>query len=563
MGNTIFGQITNYIETGIPIIFVEDGIYYNQYLINQIYKANLKDSIYIFDSITTNHYKVSYDQNEEMLNLNQIASTLWNYEVGNNLVVIKGFEKELAQDELNSSQIFSSLAYNITNSEYKNLTIMFIGDKYDIPNNLKKYSMVITKQLPNKKEIKEVIKSFFNYQFEGLNIEFEPPNYLVNAMIGLNEIEIEQTLSTIFYENGMATLDSSNYEAKVNILNEIKNMKSQLIKKTGNLSIVETLNTFNDIGGLNSLKKYINSTYKKYERAEELQEKNINLPKGVLILGKPGNGKSLIAKATANKLKMPLIKFDISKILGKYVGESEKQMQKALQIIQAMSPCVLWIDEIEKTFAGINNENNDTMRKILGLFLTWMSDENKSVFVVATANAIDNNIPPELVRKGRFEEIFYVDNPSKEDRKLIFKLHFNKRGINLSNSILNTVGEKSEFLSGAEIEYISNQIASTYYINDSRKISNDELESMIIELIKEVLKSKNIVDLTNDINSQFESIKQQNEDLIDTLESIKDSENSTDIIFADEIKKFISNEIYQTIKKTKSDKANREKYKKA
>ncbi|RLY83833.1 AAA family ATPase, partial [Staphylococcus hominis] len=276
------------------------------------------------------------------------------------------------------------------------------------------------------------------------------------------------------------------------------------------------------------------------------------------------NGKSLLAKATANEMNLPLIKFDISKILGKYVGESEKQMQSTLNVIQAMSPCVLWIDEIEKTFAGINNENNDTMRKILGLFLTWMSDDNQSVFVVATANSIDNNIPPELVRKGRFDEIFYVNNPSLEDRKKIFELHLKRRKItSFSKNVINDLAHKSANLSGAEIEYICNKTTSKYYINNSLDDGNNNLLDNLYLNINETLSNKNKIELENSLNDKLESIYKDNKDLVDLLEKNKDSKDINKQILNEQIKDIISKKINETISSFSRDKENQKRYKKA
>lgn len=560
----LLNKVIKNIESGIPIIFLENSTFYQQILIEQIYSNKLKDNIYVFNSFSKWNYPEDNKEYGSVMSLKEIAYSLNKYEVGNNLVIFKGFEDELSENEFIINKILSDIAQNVLDSSLKNLNIIFIGDKYAIPNRLKKYSAVVNNDLPNKKEISEIANTFFKYQLGELNLSYHLPEYFVNSLVGLNEFEIEQTLSMIFYEYGMNMIEGYSIEIENKILNEIKNIKRQFIKKLGSLTLIEELTNFEDIGGLNNLKSYIKDVGTQYKNSDLLRKKSIDLPKGVLILGKPGNGKSLLAKATANEMNLPLIKFDISKILGKYVGESEKQMQSTLNVIQAMSPCVLWIDEIEKTFAGINNENNDTMRKILGLFLTWMSDDNQSVFVVATANSIDNNIPPELVRKGRFDEIFYVNNPSLEDRKKIFELHLKRRKItSFSKNVINDLAHKSANLSGAEIEYICNKTTSKYYISNSLDDGNNNLLDNIYLNINETLSNKNKIELENSLNDKLESIYKDNKDLVDLLEKNKDSKDINKQILNEQIKTIISKKINETISSFSRDKENQKRYKKA
>lgn len=560
----LLNKVIKNIESGIPIVFLENSTFYQQILIEQIYSNKLKDNIYVFNSFSKWNYPEDNKEYDSVMSLKEIVYSLNKYEVGNNLVIFKGFEDELSENEFIINKILSDIAQNVLDSSLKNLTIIFIGDKYTIPNRLKKYSAVVNNDLPNKKEISEIANTFFKYQLGELNLSYHLPEYFVNSLVGLNEFEIEQTLSMIFYEYGMNMIEGYSIEIENKILNEIKNIKRQFIKKLGSLTLIEELTNFEDIGGLNNLKNYIKDVGTQYKNSDLLRKKSIDLPKGVLILGKPGNGKSLLAKATANEMNLPLIKFDISKILGKYVGESEKQMQSTLNVIQAMSPCVLWIDEIEKTFAGINNENNDTMRKILGLFLTWMSDDNQSVFVVATANSIDNNIPPELVRKGRFDEIFYVNNPSLEDRKKIFELHLKRRKImSFSKNVINDLAHKSANLSGAEIEYICNKTTSKYYISNSLDDGNNNLLDNLYLNINETLSNKNKIELENSLNDKLESIYKDNKDLVDLLEKNKDSKDINKQILNEQIKDIISKKINETISSFSRDKENQKRYKKA
>ncbi|WP_213810414.1 ATP-binding protein [Jeotgalicoccus sp. WY2] len=223
----------------------------------------------------------------------------------------------------------------------------------------------------------------------------------------------------------------------------------------GTLSIVETTENVDDIIGLDHLKAYIEERAA-FSNMNLLTTNGVELPKGILILGEPGTGKSMTAKAAANALGLKLIKFDISKIMGKYVGDSEKNIMETLKIIEHMSPCVLWIDEIEKAFSGVNDNDNQVLRRVFGILLSWMSDDNKGAFVVGTANNVDGVLPPEFLRKGRFDEIFYVSKPGKEARLLLFQDKLNKRAIplKLHDDELEQLARESAGFTGADIEYM-------------------------------------------------------------------------------------------------------------
>ena len=196
------------------------------------------------------------------------------------------------------------------------------------------------------------------------------------------------------------------------------------------------------------------------------------MPKGVFIVGMPGCGKSLCAKATANIFNAPLIKLDMGSMMGKYVGQSEENLRRAIQIAEAAAPCVLWIDEIEKAFSGIGGDN-DIMTRMFGHFLSWMQDKTSSVYVVATANNADR-LPPELKRKGRFDEIFCVNLPDKEERKKIFEVHLNKRKDRkcisgaFSASNLDELAQKTSGFNGADIESVVVEAIENNFLLDKQ-----------------------------------------------------------------------------------------------
>ena len=207
----------------------------------------------------------------------------------------------------------------------------------------------------------------------------------------------------------------------------------------------------------------------------------VELPKGVLIAGVPGCGKSLNAKASAKLLDIPLLKLDMGRLMGKYVGESESNMRQAIALAEAISPCVLWVDELEKAFAGINGSSGgaEVTTRLFGQFLTWMQEKKSAVFVVATANDI-MKLPPELLRKGRFDEVFYVQLPNKKERKKIFEIHIKKRRPTDVDKIqLDKLVNMTSGYSGADIEGVVKEGIEQAFISGKSSVSTDDFVKAI------------------------------------------------------------------------------------
>jgi SpoVK/Ycf46/Vps4 family AAA+-type ATPase len=222
----------------------------------------------------------------------------------------------------------------------------------------------------------------------------------------------------------------------------------------------------------------------------------VDIPKGVLLFGMPGCGKSLAAKYTAKLMGMPLLRLDMGRIMGPYLGQSEENLRKAIKIAESIAPSILWIDEIEKALAGVKGGNNDTVVRIFGTLLTWMQEKTKPVFVIATANDI-SGIPPEFLRKGRFDETFFVDFPDKESIKEIFKIHLKKRGKEKFISTIDfdrIVSEMKEGYAGADIEAIVSEVVERAFLNKKEEITTEDILSVIksgvIKPISETLKDK-------------------------------------------------------------------------
>lgn len=342
------------------------------------------------------------------------------------LTMDDGFDQETflvlkdVHGELNSPRIIALLKRIAENKMYKenfSATIFILSRITVIPYELENYITVLDIPLPTTNEILAIIKEFIVDL--DITVEEDTVDDIALWFKGLNEFQIKQILNLAYQDGGY--IDK---EDKVLILKE----KEQLIKKSGMLEIVNFTETINDIGGLENLKNWLARKAKVFAALDKAIKFGVDVPKGIMIIGMPGCGKSLTAKATASLFELPLVRLDVGRLLGKYVGESEENMRKALKLSEAISPCVLWIDEIEKAFAGVGGDGggNDVTTRLFGQFLTWMQEKESTVFIIATANDI-SKIPPEFLRKGRFDELFFVDLPNGEERRKILEIHLKKR----------------------------------------------------------------------------------------------------------------------------------------
>jgi SpoVK/Ycf46/Vps4 family AAA+-type ATPase len=235
-------------------------------------------------------------------------------------------------------------------------------------------------------------------------------------------------------------------------VNVVFSEKQQVIKKSGLLEYYESQEKFSDVAGLENLKQWL----KKRSIAFTDRAKKFGLPapRGVLLLGVQGCGKSLCAKAVSGLWGLPLLRFDVGRMFSSLVGSSEENIRRAIQVAESVAPAILWVDEIDKALAGAANSagsDGGTAARVFGTLLTWLSEKTSPVFVIATANNI-SQLPPELLRKGRLDEIFFVDLPTPAERKEIFRIHIEKRGRIAANFNLDDLARVSEGFNGAEIE---------------------------------------------------------------------------------------------------------------
>jgi SpoVK/Ycf46/Vps4 family AAA+-type ATPase len=267
---------------------------------------------------------------------------------------------------------------------------------------------------------------------------------VAESLRGLTEEEAERAISQALV---------TRYAVCPEIVSDVLEAKKSLLKRSEMLEFVDASANMANVGGLENLKHWLAQRHGAWE--DGAREFGLEPPRGVIILGVQGCGKSLCARAVAGEWQLPLVKFDTSVVYDKYIGETEKHIRKVFQVAEGLAPCVLWIDELEKVFAGSGADSASAdagvSSRLLASFLSWMQDRKAPVFVAATCNNV-TALPPELIRKGRFDEIFFVDLPSQADRRQIFSIQLAKRKRNPEDFDLERVAAAAEGYSGAEID---------------------------------------------------------------------------------------------------------------
>lgn len=374
---------------------------------------------------------------DSLTSFEKIFNHLRHEDLENNLILIKDAKLGLE----NNSVALARLKYLLDQLNfYKGecAVILQSADVY-LPNEIEPLVTLLELPLPDQNQIQAVLKQE--------KIANELTDRLTTALSGLNELDIQQLLNLLKNKYGELTVENE----KV-ILAEIQQQKEQIIAKSGVLEMVKVNEEIEDIGGLEKLKAWLQDQSYIVKNLQAAKEFGVKAPKGTLIAGMPGCGKSLTAKAAAALFQQPLLRLDIGSLLGKYVGESETNMRKALVMAESISPCVLWVDELEKAFVGMSGNNaSEVSSRLLGYFLTWLQEKTAPVFIIATANDI-TALPPELLRKGRFDEIFYVGFPTKKERKKIIEIHLVKAKQDTSQFDIENLAKECRDYAGADIE---------------------------------------------------------------------------------------------------------------
>lgn len=339
-------------------------------------------------------------------------------------------------------------------------TLIFLGVDYELPNELRSVTANFELKLPNEKEIEKIVKeeakNWANKNRQKVKANKESLAALIKNLKGLSRAEVKRLANSAIYDDG--AISESDFPA-------VMKSKYELLNQEGLLHFEYETEKFSEVGGFANLKKWLMQRRDAFNSSTHFDR-----PKGVLLLGVQGCGKSLAAKSISGIWGLPLLRLDFSALYNKYHGESEKNLRQSLSSAETMAPCVLWIDELEK---GLSNSDSDDgiSKRLLGTFLTWLAENKSHVFLVATANDIQT-LPPELVRKGRMDEIFFVDLPDAQTRKQILSIHLAKRDFNSESFDLKFLVEASEGFSGAELEQV---VVSALYAVETKELKTNDL----------------------------------------------------------------------------------------
>ncbi len=407
--------------------------------------------------------------------------------------------------------------------------IVFTSPVVCLPIELQKDMTILEFDLPAYEDIMKVLNDIIDQNKDTGKIKFEINDYvkerLVKAAQGLTLQEAENAFARAMAHDGCLNIK----DVKV-----IFEEKQQIIRKTGILEFINTELNMDDVGGLENLKRWLTKRNKSWQ--DKAKKYSIPAPKGVLITGVPGCGKSLVAKSISSMWQLPLLRLDMGRIFQGIVGSSEENMRKAISTAEAVAPSILWIDEIEKGFSGSGGRGDSgTSARIFGTFLTWMQEKKKPVFVVATANNI-NALPSEFLRKGRFDEIFFVDIPTQREREAILLVHLVKRLKNkdilgdfkISKNFVEKLASITEGFTGAELEQI---VISALFegFSEERNIRPDDFLKAVKDTIplSETMK-ENILSIRSWANLRAVSATSK-EDRKDYSDNIEEFETKEDI----------------------------------
>lgn len=358
------------------------------------------------------------------------------------IILLEDFHHYLHEHTLVSR--LRSYTVAVASRQIEGISLVLSQPMEMLPIELEKEVQVMQLPLPSSDDLVKLMRQA-QQRFQLDDRDYQETPALVESALGLSTSEAQLAFSKVAYQFKRLT------ESEIpHIINE----KEQVIRKSGHLEYFHPKATLEDIGGLDNLKSWLNR--RKQAFTKDARDFGLETPRGVLLLGLPGTGKSLAAKAVANAWQLPLLRLDMGKIYGGIVGQSEANIRSALQTAEALAPSILWIDEIEKGLSGMQSSgatDGGTTSRVLGTFLTWMQEKEKPVFVVATANNIAQ-LPPELLRKGRVDEIFFVDLPVKRDRKEILTIHLKRRNRldDFVDGDLDAIVDATKGFTGAELE---------------------------------------------------------------------------------------------------------------
>lgn len=401
-----------------------------------------------------------------------------------NIFVLDDINNHIERDEV--KLMFRKIAEATNNNTHA----IILSSIYRLPAELEKYITVLQIPLPKRNELGEVLDIVAKQSKVELKTNLR--NRLIDAALGMTSMEADLAYCLASVKDG--------FDEKSPFT--ISSEKEQIIRKSGILDYFPKNESLKDVGGMDNLKEWLNKRQPAYDK--EARDWGLKEPKGLLLLGVPGCGKSLIAKSIASSWNMPLLRLDVGKVFQGIVGSSEDNIRKAIATAEAVAPCVLWIDEIEKGLSGVQSSgatDGGVTSRIFSTILTWMQEKTAPVFVVATANNI-NQLPPELLRKGRFDDFFFVDLPSQKEKENIFSIHLQKNRQNVSSFALDILAQKAEGFNGAEIEECIKEAMFTAYVESQE--TNIAPKLQMIHILDAI---KNTVPLSKTMEKQITDLR--------------------------------------------------------
>ena len=390
------------------------------------------------------------------------------------IFLFKDFHPFLTKSSYTVIRKLKEIAQHLKNSHK---TIILVSPVLELPAELEKEVTLVNFPLPSREELDEMLTRIIDdvRRAAAIKIDLETParERLLQAALGLTLGEAENVFARIL------VTDQALNGAHVH---EVFSEKQQIVRKSGLLEYHAATETLEHIGGLGVLKDWLRKRTVAF--TDEARAFGLPAPKGILLLGVQGCGKSLCAKAVSSLWQLPLLRFDMGRMFGSFVGSSEENIRRAIAVAESVAPAVLWVDEVDKAFAGSQSSGASdagTSARVFGAFITWLSEKSTPVFVVATANDI-SHLPPELMRKGRLDEIFFVDLPSSQEREQIFHIHLAKRGRNPADFHLAALADAAANFSGAEIEQ---SIISALY--DAFSAKTELATATILESVRQTI----------------------------------------------------------------------------
>jgi ATP-dependent 26S proteasome regulatory subunit len=450
-------EIVLFIKAKSPLIYIvcaeEERV---EYALRRLMTSKLKRVVYSWDFVngfTPNVLNESYKRNpfEALSRVRNMFSQV------PSLILFKDFQNFLS--DLSISRELRNLL-PIIRTQPK--TLVFVSNQKIVPNELIDKFVFIEFGLPNVIEIEKELSRLFNTL--NINLSNEVFTLLVNSCRGLSLEKIRHLIA-----KSIASKKQLDFSTVDLILHE----KQQIISRTEILEFWQPGEHLQDIGGLEGLKSWLNK--RRLHFSESAKNYGLPVPRGILLVGVQGTGKSMTAKAIANDWFLPLLRLDTGRLFGGVVGESERRIREMIEIAESLSPCVLWIDEIEKSLSNTTQAGDSgTTSRVLSTLLTWLAEKKAFVFVVATANALEN-IQLELIRKGRFDEIFFLDLPTKNERKSIFDVHLKSfRPESWEMYDTNELSQLTPSFSGAEIKQLI--IEAMYQaFSEGREFKNQDI----------------------------------------------------------------------------------------